>query len=71
MFEFELEEIEKEHGGEEGLKLKFEALDTVIRPILKRNKGIELEDILWIYHDSADAVKSVLFMKEELLKVNE
>ena len=32
MFELVLEEIEKKHGGQAGLNLKFEVLDSVIRP---------------------------------------
>jgi hypothetical protein len=32
MFDLVLDEIEKKYGAQAGLKLKFDALDSVIRP---------------------------------------
>jgi len=36
----------------------------IIKPILKRNKGIELEDVLWVFEDSDNALKSSIEIKE-------
>ena len=69
MFEFELEEVEEKLGGMAGMQLKYKALD-VIRPIMERNNGIELEDVLWTFKDPADALVAVLQMKLHLKKYN-
>ncbi len=70
MFEWELEEVEKELGAGAGLKLKFRALD-VVRPVLEMYNGIELEDVLWIFKNPVDALQAVLHQKKELKKYNQ
>ncbi len=70
MFEWELEEVEKDLGAAAGLKLKFRALD-VVRPVLEMYNGIELEDVLWIFKDPVDGLQAVLHVKKELKKYNE
>ena len=62
MFTIELEDIELRFGAEAGLRLKMKALDLV-RPILWKYGGKELEDILWIFKDSNEAIKAGLVMR--------
>ncbi len=69
MFEFELGEIEKEFGAEQGLILNFRALD-IIRPVILKNNGIELEDVLWIFEDSTDALKSAVDIRNSMKEYN-
>ncbi len=37
------------------MNLKFKALD-VVRPVIARYEGIELEDSLWIFENSTNAL---------------
>jgi len=48
MWEFELSEIEKKYGALQGMALIERAL-KMIEPILKKYKGTDLEDVLWIF----------------------
>ena len=71
MFEFEFNEVEAEYGAEQGLVLKFFALERMVTPILTEMNGIALEDVLWIFKDSTDAVKAAVKLKAALVKYNE
>ncbi len=55
MYEWELEEVEKEFGAQAGMNLKFRAL-ALVRPVISRYEGIELEDSLWIFENSTNAL---------------
>jgi hypothetical protein len=50
--------------------LNFRALD-IIRPVLRKNNGIELEDVLWIFKDSTDALKSAIEMRNTMKEYND
>jgi hypothetical protein len=69
MYEFELEEIEREKGATAGMNLKFKALD-IVKPAIERWNGIALEDSLWIFEDSVDAVRAALAMQRTLKSYN-
>jgi class 3 adenylate cyclase len=69
MYEFELEEIEKERGAEAGMNLKFNALQ-VVEPEIERHEGIQLEDSLWIFENSCDALKAAMSMQKALINYN-
>lgn len=70
MYEFELEEVEEKYGAQAGLNLKFSAL-RLIRPVIARYNGIELEDSLWIFENSTCALGAALSMRKALKKYNE
>ena len=42
----------------------------IARPIMKKNKGKELEFVFWIFEDSNDALKSALEVRKAFLKHN-
>jgi len=69
MFEFELEDLEKEFGALYGLEKKFEVL-KLVRPVLRSCNGVELEDVLWTFTDSVDALKAALKMKKAMASFN-
>lgn len=69
MYEFELEEIEKEFGAQAGTALKYNGL-KVVRPVIARFNGIELEDSLWIFEHSIQALGAALSMRRALKKYN-
>jgi len=70
MFEIELGEIEEKFGAERGLRMKYKALDKIVRPAFRAFNGNELEDILWTFKDPLDAVKGVLRFKNLLREYN-
>jgi len=69
MWEFELSEIEKKYGALQGMALIERAL-KMIEPILKKYKGTDLEDVLWIFEDSDNALKSAIEIKNMFLEYN-
>lgn len=69
MYEFELEEIEHVKGAQAGMNLKFQALEY-IKPEIQRYDGIALEDSLWIFEDSCDALRAAMAMQKALANYN-
>jgi class 3 adenylate cyclase len=70
MYEFELDEVEKEFGAEAGLELKFKGL-AFVEPIMKACNATKLEDVLWFFESPKDALDAALRIRRELRIYNQ
>ena len=59
MYHLELESGAEEHGANHEILLKAISLE-IVRPIFANRQAIELEDELFIFYESSDAVLAVL-----------
>jgi hypothetical protein len=69
MYEFELDEVEKAHGADAGLTLKFKGLDFV-EPIMKQCNATKLEDVLWFFETPRAALEAALKITAKLKEYN-
>ena len=69
MYHLELESGGEEHGANHSILLKAISLE-IVRPIFANRQAIELEDELFIFYESSDAVLAVLEAKAAIRKYN-
>jgi len=71
MFEFEVSEVEAEFGAEEGMELKFKALQLIRPAFEKRSIPVyKFEGDLWLFKNTNDALETCLEMQRILEKFN-
>ena len=70
MFKIDLEMPAKKYGAHHSIALKAETL-LLLRPIFAKFNAAELEDVLYIFKESADAIKAVLAAQDSVESFNE
>ena len=69
MYHVDLESGAEEHGANHSILLRAISLE-IMRPIFARHQAIELEDELFIFYESSDAVLAVLEARVAIAKYN-
>ncbi len=69
MYELDCDEDSEEASAQHSIILKTTSL-SLCRPILKSHGGIELEDVLFIFSNSQDALSAALEMRARIAEYN-